>query len=153
MPTKSSVLSGKGLFLLVIDGERRVIPLSGQGLVRTQLSPKQLKSNIGNLLVRNDGSAWKITGVECFRYFGKNVFDAVLNLLTDTMKIDLDLVETDMDISALKSVVSSYIETDIETWRDGDYDRMREMIAGSSTVNEVFVAIGVESDDDCLSVF
>src|SRR5688572_17061211 len=137
---------------LLIDPDRSgCYPLSTRAFHVAQATRRELKKNIGSLVLFRNGEVRRIEGVRAVSLHGESAFQKALSALNSCWNIEVDFSEPlKMSLTELKSLLLRCLDQYVELREERD--AIRQDIQSAVDTERLFEALRLPPFEDCLDV-
>lgn len=150
--------SENGVGLLIMPEQRSIVPVALSAFHVIQSSRKNLKEYNDTLLIKEDGSAFRIKDIELHEFWGDSVSRKILSALTGARRIEVKWEDDQsLELDSIKQWVSECLlhdsqQEDLYLPQKAPIDEVIDKVHKSSSIPDIFRALEISPASDSLDV-
>ena len=145
------------VFLLLIENEKKIIPISSMAFTVCQTSKKKLKGYLNSIVLSKDGKIRRICRITRKGWYGSTSFKKITSALTGAFNIEVELKDVAIEFPRIKQMIAEFLKLDLES---GDpflpqtfpVSEIQKIIEPTESIPEIFDRLQIPSAENCLDV-
>ena len=146
-------------FLMLLEREKLIIPISSRALTVGQFSRRVLRTRyVGALIVSRQGVVHPISSISIVGPWGSSLWRKLFSALTSTWEIQVQFGEPiSMDIREVRKLIFRFVQYDVArpepflSLRESP-DKISRRIHSAQSISGIFDALNVPSPENCLDI-